>query len=134
MSFLQTLSAICNVGDYIQPEGMASRLSTLLSPEILSTMYFKRLSFNDVSQISGIISSKGDDPTTFSKYAVRLLAATVYIKTEVGTFRGFEKEEIAKLGEVLDETLIKALVEEAERSNYMWKYAKERTLEMVGNS
>ena len=133
MSFLSTLAAICNIGDYVQPEGMHARLSTTLPPERLQNLYFKRLSFEDVSKAAAIIT-KSEDPITFTKYAAYLLAATVYIKTEDGVFKGFEKEEIPKLCQVLDESLVKALVEEAERANYMWKHAKNRVSEFVGNS
>ncbi|CAB4142562.1 hypothetical protein UFOVP448_18 [uncultured Caudovirales phage] len=134
MSFLSTLAEICKVNDYVQPEGMSSRLSTTLPPERLANLHFRRLSFDEVTRISSIITNKGDDKNTFGKYAVQLLGATVYIKTDDGVFRGFEKEEIPKLGQLLDETLVKALVEEAERANYMWGFAKERTTAMVGNS
>lgn len=133
MSFLATLAAICKIGDYTKPEGMEARLSTTLPPERLQNLYFKRLSFEEVSRLAAIVT-KDDSPVSFSKYASQLLGATVYIKTDDGAFKGFEKEEIPKLVQVLDESLIKALVDEAERANYMWKYAKQRTTEFVGNS
>lgn len=134
MSFLQTLADICRVGDYVQPEGMLARLAPLLPPERIANLHFKRLSFEELNKVAGLINQKPNDKVAFTQYATALLVATVYIKTEDGTFRGFEKEEASQLPKVLDESFVKALVDEAERANYMWTYGKDRLIAIVGNS
>lgn len=134
MSYLEVLASACKIGTYVQPPEIASRLAHVLPPERIATLHFKRLSFNDVSRIAALISNKGDDKIAYSKYCVELLFSTVYIKTDDGTFQGFPKEDKDNIGKLLDESMINALVEEAERANFMWTYAKQRTVEFVGNS
>lgn len=134
MSYLETLADICKIGTYLQPEGMSIRLFGILPEERIENLYFKKLSFAEVSRISSFIANKATEKTAFVSYATALLMATVYIKTTDGTFKGFDEKEREQLAKVLDEHLVKALVDEAERANYMWAYAKDKVIEQTGNS